>query len=734
MKYIKNNLILLLISIISTQAMAGGIMIVSPAGTNWTGTQRMNPFSLNVKSLRVETTINDNIAHTVITQVFNNPTPMRLQGFFLFPVPENSIISNFQMDINGKLTKAELLDAAQARKVYEDIVRKTLDPALLEYSNSQLFKIRVFPIEPGKDKTIKISYNTVLQSENNLLSYTLPLNTQKFSAQPLKNVVIHFKIKNKNALSNVYSPTHRLDGKALDEHNWEAGFEQKEIKPNTDLKLYIQKSANQINISALGFKGDETKGFVLFSISPDFYSKQTEAKDYIFVLDVSGSMRDEKIKQARKALQYCVKKLKSNDKFQVIKFSTFSEKMFENLVSGSEANKTNAIKKIENWEAVGGTNMEAAFKDVFSKLPQDKRKKVVVFITDGKPTIGEINETKLVNLIQKNNSQHIRIFTFGLGSDLNTHLLDKIALKTNAYHYYINQGEKIDHAIAAFFDKVIRPAISNLKFKVENATISQLTPHEIPDLFYGQSIVLVAKIDKEGQITAKLSGELNGKLVSTSQKLSLKFGSKNEYIPQIWASMQLGYLLEQIRLHGETKELKDEIVHLAKKYGIITPYTSYLIMEDEVVVTHNPHPHHYPPIRVRKILDEQFDMEEAADEYTQIQNKSGGNSTRSSSEIQDLKKSKGTYNSSMGQSRMLKKQNSNKVYIQNRQGRAFYKSEKGWTDTQLIDTPSQKAKQIKFASKEYFKLIENNPQIGQYLSVGRKCQFVYNHQIYDIIE
>ena len=729
----------LIIVFFAMQAWAGGILVVSPAGSEWTGTQRINPYSLNVKSLHIETNIQNGVAHTSIKQIFHNPTKLRLQGYFLFPVPANSIIRDFRMDINGQMTKAELLDAKEARKIYEDIVRKTLDPALLEYANCKLFKIRIFPIEAGSDKTIEIKYNSVLTKDNLLTSYTLPLNTQKFSAQALNDLSIHIKISGQTKIASVYSPTHQIETVQKDENSFEIGYEAKSVKPNIDFKIYIQDAENEVNIAAIAYKGADPNGYALFSISPDFYVQKSEAKNYSFIVDVSGSMREGKIEQAQKAINYCVNRLNAKDKFQVIRFSTYAEKVFETMQSANQKNKDLALAKIKTWEAIGGTNMEAAFKLAFEEQSDPNKKHVVVFITDGKPTIGETDEKKLLDLIAQKNSSNLRIFTFGIGNELNTHLLDKLSAMTNAYRNYITEEEKIDEHIARFFDKVSKPAISNLQISFSgNTSISDIMPNKLPDLFFGQNLVLVSKIDKEGSLTFNLKGEINQKEVSMSKKLDIKFATENDFIPFIWATRQVGTLLDQIRLSGETKELKDEIVHLAKKYGIITPYTSYLILEDEKIAGTNPRPHPHP-IQYQKLLTDDFDMEEAAVEYKEMSKKSGAYSTRSSSEIQQLSNSANIKDISMGQKRMSKNKVKQNTYAtqtyKNTQGRAFYKTENTWIDVQLSEVnPKTKERKIKFASKEYFDELSNNPDIGYYYSLGRTCKFYYKASIYHIIE
>ncbi|HSL87681.1 MAG TPA: VIT domain-containing protein, partial [Ignavibacteriaceae bacterium] len=208
-----------------------------------------NPFPLEVVYHKVDVKIDGQSAITRIDQAFYNPSHHQLEGLYIFPVPKGAVISNFTMVINGKETKAELMDADKARKIYEDIVRQMRDPALLEYSEQDIFKLRIFPIEPKSEKKISISYTQVLESDNNMFEYLYPLNTEKFSAKPLKNVSVKVELKSPEKLKNIYCPTHEVDIVNKSDYHSIISHEAENIKPDIDFRLYFSKNPSPVGLS-----------------------------------------------------------------------------------------------------------------------------------------------------------------------------------------------------------------------------------------------------------------------------------------------------------------------------------------------------------------------------------------------------------------------------------------------------------------------------------------------------
>ena len=472
------------------------------------------PFPLEVVYHNVDVRIDGQLAVTKIDQSFYNPSHHQLEGFYIFPVPKGAVISNFTMVINGKESTAELLDADKARKIYEDIVRQMRDPALLEYSEQNIFKLRIFPIEPRSEKKISISYTQVIESDNNLFEYIYPLNTEKFSAKPLKNVSVKVDLKSEKKLKNIYCPTHEVDIVNKSDYHSIISYEDENTKPDIDFKLYFSKNASRVGLSVLTYKKYKENGYFFMSASPslDIDNSGIEEKDITFIIDVSGSMSGDKLEQAKKALQYCVNNLNTDDRFEIIKFSTEAYALFKNLESANKNNRKKAKDFINDLQAIGGTNIEEAFELASNNYRKSSRPHFVVFLTDGKPTIGETNDEKLIKAILKKNKSNSRVFTFGIGDEINTHLLDKITEETNAWRTYVSDEEDIEVKVSNFYDKIQSPVLSDLKINFgKNVEVFQTYPKDLPDLFKGSNLLVFGRYKGKGLAKITVSGNLKEK-------------------------------------------------------------------------------------------------------------------------------------------------------------------------------------------------------------------------------
>ena len=459
-----------------------------------------NPFPLEVVYHKVDVKIDGQSAVTKIDQSFYNPSQYQLEGFYIFPIPKGAVINNFTMIINGKETKAELLDSDKARKIYEDIVRQMRDPALLEYSEQNIFKLRIFPIEPRSEKKISISYSQVLESDNNLFEYIYPLNTEKFSAKPLKNVSVKIDLKSNEKIKNIYCPTHEVDIVNKSDNHSIISYEDENVKPDIDFKLYFSKNSSSVGLSLLSYQTGNNDGYFLLSASPsiEIDKSNIENKDITFILDVSGSMSGEKLEQAKKALLYCVNNLNVGDHFNVIRFSTEAYSLFKSLEKADKQNINEAKRFIDDLQAIGGTNIEEAFNLAFKNYKESNRPHFVVFLTDGKPTIGEMDDDKLVKKILNTNKTNSRIFTFGIGDEINTHLLDKLTDATKAWRTYVSDEEDIEIKVSNFYDKIQSPVLSDLKLDFDNIEVYQTYPKDLPDLFKGSNLLVFGRYKGKG--------------------------------------------------------------------------------------------------------------------------------------------------------------------------------------------------------------------------------------------
>jgi Ca-activated chloride channel homolog len=723
---------ILIIFVLATNLFADGFIVIPRPNP------LPNPFPLEVVYHEVDVKIDGQSSITTIDQSFYNPSQYQLEGFYIFPIPKGAVINNFTMIINGKETKAELLDSDNARKIYEDIVRQMRDPALLEYSEQNIFKLRIFPIEPRSEKKISISYTQILESDNNLFEYIYPLNTEKFSAKPLKNVSVKIDLKSDEKIKNIYCPTHEVDILNISDNHSIISFEAENTKPDSDFKIYFAKNSSTVGLSLLSYKSGKDDGYFLLSASPSIEIDRSniENKDITFILDVSGSMNGEKLEQAKKALLYCINNLNVGDYFNVVRFSTEAYSLFKTLEKADKQNINAAKIFINDLQAIGGTNIEEAFSLAFKNYNESNHPHFVVFLTDGKPTIGEMNDDKLVKRILNSNKDKSRIFTFGIGDEINTHFLDKLTDKTKAWRTYVSDEEDIEIKVSNFYDKIQSPVLSNLKLDFDNLEVYQLYPKDFPDLFKGSNLLVFGRYKGKGNAKITLTGTLNGKQKEFSlNKIYVSDNNKLNFIPPLWASRRIGHLLDLIRLNGEEKELIDEVTSLAREHGIITPYTSYLIMEDEEV-----------RVRGNRLVDgfqtlpprPELKKENEAD-YFRMKDKSGRGSVEVSEELQNLNSATNYNQTQQGSERLSYTNSKGEIknlaqQVKNVLGRAVYQQDKFWVDSELQKRKVSNINRIQFNSDEYFNLLNKEPETAQFLALGQNVKFYYNNAFYEVYE
>jgi Ca-activated chloride channel family protein len=703
---------------------------------------------------RVTVEIDGLVAVTSVDQEFFNPGNDRLEGTYVFPLPEGAHIDKFSMDVNGKPMEAELLPADKARALYEEIVRKMRDPALLEYAGRGAFKVRVYPIEPKSHKRIRISYTQLLKSDSGLVQYTYPLNTEKFSSVPLAEVAVKVTLKGAEPLKSVYSPSHDVEIKRDGDTRAVIGFEARNVRPDADFTVMFSRKTNPIGIDLVASRQAGQEGYFMLMASPGLAVGSSTAipKDVCFALDTSGSMAGKKLEQAKNALRQCLASLSAADRFAIVRYSTEAETLFDSPVPATKQNIAKAEGFIDGLKAAGGTALAEALELAIDSMSgAGKNPAYVIFLTDGLPTVGETREDPIVERA-KMKAGATRVFTFGVGNDVNTHLLDRVSGETRGVSQYVLPEEDIEVKVGAFTAKIRDPVLSNpvISFTNPSIRVRELYPSRLPDLFNGDMIVLFGRYTGSGASAVRISGTVNGAAREFVTDVSFPASAaSDEYIPRLWAARRVGWLLDEIRLRGESAELRDEVTRLAREFGIVTPYTAYLILEDEE--------RRRVPENLRSFQEMGMDEKVAGSAKQSIDSvrreavsesdRSGRIAVENAKAVQGLKDS---FNMAQAQSgaglnksaapaapgvaagyRAEQKQNyASQVRVVN--GRAFYQNGSVWTDAAAQTKKNLKQKNIVFNSKEYFALLAEKPAAAQWMALGNDMDIVVDDTLYSI--
>jgi Ca-activated chloride channel family protein len=571
--------ILILTLVCTGSARAQGVLIPTQADVP----------PLAMRSHEVQVTLQDQAAVTKVVQTFRNDTDRQLEATYIFPVPKGASVRKFSMWVDGKEVPGELVEADKARQIYTDIVRRTQDPGLLEYVGNNLLRVRVFPVPARGEQKLAVSFTSVAGSDAGLVEYVYPLRAEGKAAHTLEKFTLEADLKAQHPLQNVYSPTHPITVTRLNDRHARVRYEGRGLALDKDFQLYYTAASKDVGLTALTHRPErDADGHFMLLISPraELSKSQQIPRDMVFVLDTSGSMQGRRIEQARSALKYCLRNLGPKDRFGLIQFATTVNKYQDGLLPASANQLTKAQKWVDGLEATGSTNINDALLAALEMRSGDAgRCFTVVFFTDGQPTISECNAEQIVRNVMAKNTASTRIFTFGVGDDVNAVLLDQLAEKTRSVCTYVRETEDIEAKVSGLYAKISHPVLTDLKLTVGGGvTISEVYPPQLPDLFHGSQLVVLGRYRGHGHAPVTLSGKVgsDGKDFVYEVAFPGKTGGDKAFVEDLWARRKVGYLLDQIRTAGANKELVDEVVLLAKKHGITTPYTSYLVAPDQV--------------------------------------------------------------------------------------------------------------------------------------------------------
>ncbi|HLC06060.1 MAG TPA: VIT domain-containing protein, partial [Anaerolineales bacterium] len=571
---------LLTAALTALPAAADGIIIPDPPICLGEACPRPLPMQqLAIRYHRVHVTIENQVATTHVDQVFRNDNDWAVEGTYVFPLPLGAAVSGFTLWIDSEPVKGKLLTREEARRTYEEIVRTLRDPALLEYVDRGAVQASIFPIPPGGERRIELEYTQVLQADAGLIRYRYPLNTEKFSTKPLEEVSVSVEVRSAQPVAAVYSPSHSVAIDRQGSTRFTASYEDSDVTPDRDFELYYSVSQDDIGLSLLTYRDPESgdpDGYFLLLAAPGLETdpQRVIAKDVVFVLDQSGSMEGEKFRQAQTALAYALKHLNPGDRFNVIAFSSGTRAYASGLRQAEEVPQ--AVRWLEGLSARGATDIDRALLEAVSMM-DDERPEIVIFLTDGLPTEGVTEAEDILSDITRAAPSNLRLFAFGVGYDVDTYLLDSLAQGHHGTTSYVSPAQSIDEVVSGFYDKVSQPVLMDIELDFGEASAFDIFPDPLPDIFAGGQLVVAGRYRNPGGEAIRLSGEINGlpkRFTYADQRFRTSGGP--DFLPRLWATRKIGYLLNQIRLKGPEQEIVDQIVKLSIRYGIVTPYTSYL--------------------------------------------------------------------------------------------------------------------------------------------------------------
>lgn len=707
------------------------------------------PNALPVKSIKIDTKINGQVATTSLEQVFRNDTPYTLEGTYFFPIPETASIVEFAIWENGKKLVGEVRSREEARRIYDEIVRRQRDPGLLEYAGKDLFQASIFPIPPNSDKKLEMTYSQVLKAESGTVSYRYPLGTgRNVWARPMRGVEDRgvrgsmppqkfgtvsgrVEIIGREALRNIYSPSHKIDINNKGEATATVSFET--TANDNDFQLFYGLSNNDFGMSLLTYREPGKDGYFLLQLSPkdNVTERELVEKDVVFVLDTSGSMADEgKMEKARAGLLFGIRTLHEGDRFNVINFAGEEHLMESKLIPANNSGKKQGEDFVQKLKPTGGTNINDALRAALKQFDSSDRPKLLVFMTDGLPTVGESNVDKIIRNASEIKVEGLRLFTFGVGYDVNTMLLDKLASQNSGVADYIEPKENLEVKVSSFFTKVNSPVLTDLDIDFGGVQTDMMYPRKLSDIFKGTQLTILGRyknISDIENVTLRLQGK-TGREVRTFNYTNLDFparADKHDFLPRLWATRRVGWLVEQVRSNGENKELRDEIVDLGTRYGIVTPYTSYLATDGSErgmgfgagrgdLDANSRNFRRMPPPK------------DAAPAASAVVTVTGGQAVELSKKTREQKEEDSFI---LADDEVVKVGGVRKVGT-----KTFYLENGVWIDSEYKEGSSMPEVKLKFAADNYFDTVTREKELAQFFAIGEQVVVVWKGKVYRVTQ
>ncbi|MGE5351203.1 MAG: VIT domain-containing protein [Acidobacteriota bacterium] len=540
-----------------------------------------------IKKVDVKVDIQEQISVTHVDQTFYNELNSSVETVFIFPLPENATVSQLVYWVNGQRFEAEIRERAQAVNDYNQHLRQWLDPALLEYLGNNLFRLSIVPVNALSEVRTEITYVEPLKYDFGVVNYNFRLNTLGLSSKPLQTVTVNVDASSKYNYKSFSSPSHGNSTAAittkLTENHYKFFYGDENFIPDKDLSIQFQTLRREIEYHGLTFKpaakdsiGSDSYYAIWISPPDSLTANEVIPQNIVFTVDVSSSVDGKRMDQIKESLNNFLLLLDPADKFNIVIFGTTVDKFKSDLVQATAENIQAAKDYVLKLYAVGMTNISEALSSSLTQSFGDSTSNSIVFLTDGYPTWGDTVSTTILSSVKEKNTKGVRIFSFGVGDEVKRSLLISLAEQNHGYSNFITSNDSIALVIKDHFMRIAKPVLTDISLDLGGLQVWDQYPKTIGDLFWGSQLMQVGLYKTGGNCIVTLKGKIRSKEVQFQQQIDVPdtLGG-HRFVPRVWAKCKIDYLMDQIGMFGEKKELVDQIIFLSLRYQILTPYTAF---------------------------------------------------------------------------------------------------------------------------------------------------------------
>ena len=696
---------------------------------------------------RVE--LRDRVLRYEVEERFLNRGGLIGEADYIFPLPKGAAFRDLKLSIDGQLVAGETMSATEARRIYEDIVRRQKDPALVEWMGHGMLRTRIFPIQAGEERRVVVRFESVAEREGDAVRVDyftgsrpdglrvtgdrLQSSEQPATRNPQPRTSFSLTYRAGGELGEAYSPTHELD---VDRDDAQRRVSIRGGSADVTVLVALRRSL-AASVATLTHATRDEEGYALITVTPptDLASNRLP-RDLTFVLDVSGSMAGRKMEQAKAAGRALLRTLTDRDRFRIVDFSTDVRSFRDGFTAATQENIRAGIRYLDGLDATGSTNISGALEEALRQSESESERRgrgrmpIVLFMTDGAATVGERDPVRIAANAARMRGD-ARIFTYGLGADLNIGLVEQLAVEGRGIATFLRPDESVERSVELLATRLRAPILTDVRVRIDgNVRLSRVYPSGPQDVFAGQDLVFLARYDGNGPANVIVTGRSGEREVRWSNERNFAREERdNAFVPRLWATQRIGWLAAEKRRNGGNTEIDDEIRRLGERFGIPTEFTSYLVLEPGMVAGNLGGVRRDAvgtsaangPVDVRLRRASGGSGAPAAAPAPQV---AAFEAAKSASEQRQAR--------SIAAADMMRDEAAASGEIRTAGAKMFRKDGETWTD--LSAKPNVKVYKVAAYSKSYFALLEKLPQLKESLAVAEKVKVAGKSVAIEIVD